>query len=318
MHSTSEIRRNMKDLGNEDWREALAEIAEEDGYFEPLAPDHFAAFVDAGPQLLVSFESRTRIRALRPDHLPYGLSLAQSHGWSSLTLVAEDETWFRDERVYGYFDRLIDEAFFEDFDRVVFYGEGAGGYAACAYSVSAPGATVVALRPQATLAPAIAGWDDRFPQMRRRDFTRRFGFAPDMMEGAGAGFVVFDPFERLDAMHAALFARPGTTLIRCRNMGLDLERMLASLGVLDTVLERAMAGHLTEADFWPLLRARHSLPQYLRHLAGRLHDHDRVYLEALLCRNVTERLKDPRFHSRYKELDEQLSRNGVTLPPPRL
>ncbi|MEJ6745505.1 MAG: hypothetical protein QNK98_01850 [Yoonia sp.] len=52
---------------------------------------------------------------------------------------------------------MIDDGFFEDFYNVLFYGTHGGTYAAAAYSVAAPGCTVLALRPQATLDPRIAG-----------------------------------------------------------------------------------------------------------------------------------------------------------------
>ena len=65
--------------------------------------------------------------------------------WSSLSILSEGESWFRENRIYGYFDRLIDDGFFEDFQTVVFHGSQAAGYAACAFSVAAPGATVLAI-----------------------------------------------------------------------------------------------------------------------------------------------------------------------------
>ena len=50
----------------------------------------------------------------------------------------------------------IDDGFLDQFDDVIFYGCFAGGYAAAAYSVSYPMATVIAINPQATLNPSIA------------------------------------------------------------------------------------------------------------------------------------------------------------------
>jgi hypothetical protein len=315
MDGAGEFQGGMRDLNDSDWRKSLEDIGETEGYFEPLGARHFSIFADAGPVLLVSFESRTRIRALQDDQLPYGLSLARANGWSSLSLVAEADTWFRDAAVHAYFDRLIDEAFFEDFDRVVFYGEGACAYAACAYSVAAPGATVIALRPQATLEPRLAGWDDRFVSKRRLDFTGRYGFAPEMMEAAGAGYVFYDPFERLDAMHAALFARPGTELIACRHMGIEIEWVLSKTDALDPLLGMAAEGRLRPQAIWQLLRARRDLPRYLRMVIGALQDSGRPYLEALLCRNVAERLNGPRFRARFLKLEVDLAERGVTLPP---
>ncbi len=122
----------------DDWLKRIASVGEAAGYFEPLGAHHWALFADDGRVLYVTFESADAIRA-RDDGLPHGYETAQENGWSHLCLIAEGETWYRDADVYRYFDRLVDDAFFEDFDRVIFHGAGMGGYAACAFSVTAPG-----------------------------------------------------------------------------------------------------------------------------------------------------------------------------------
>ena len=40
--------------------------------------------------------------------------------------------------VYGFFDQILDDGFFDEFDTIIFYGAGPCGYAATAYSVAAP------------------------------------------------------------------------------------------------------------------------------------------------------------------------------------
>ena len=106
----------------DEWFAAIEEIGEDLGYFEPLGRDHSAVFHDDGPVLLVSFETVAQVRGAREGQMPWGVTLARNFGWSALTILAEGDTWYRDPAVYGYFDRLVDDAFFEDFDRVVFYG----------------------------------------------------------------------------------------------------------------------------------------------------------------------------------------------------
>ena len=102
---------------------------------------------------------------------------------------------------------LVYDKFFDDFDQVVFYGAGPRGYAAAAFSVAAPGATIVALQPQATLDPRVTEWDDRHLKIRRTHFTSLYGYAPDMLDAAKQAYVIYDPYERLDAAHAAMFTR---------------------------------------------------------------------------------------------------------------
>lgn len=299
------------------WWDSLELIGEDAGYYEPLGGRHGAFFSDEGPTLLVSFETAADIRASAPDQLPAAFGVAKANGWSSLTIVSDGETWYRDRAVYAYFDRLVDDAFFEDFERVVFYGAGHGGYAAAAFSVTAPGATVIAIQPQATLDPRIAGWDTRFVDHRRTSFSDRYGYAPDMMEGAGEGFVIFDPAQTLDAMHAALFTRPFVTKLPCPNLGQRIEVFLNEMGILTPMLEAACKGEFTAATFWKLYRARRNTPRYLRRLTTVLDDEERPLLAALLCRNAARRLNGPRFRARLTQLEDELAARRITLPPLR-
>ena len=131
----------------------------------------------------------------------------KKNGWSHLSIISDGDTSFHDPKVYSYFDRLDDDGIFDDFDHVVFYGAGPCEYAAAAFSVATPGATVVAIQPQATLDPQITEWDDRYVKMRRADFSSRYGYAPDMLDAAEQAYVIYDPCERLDAAHAAMFTR---------------------------------------------------------------------------------------------------------------
>jgi hypothetical protein len=284
------------------WCAALDDLGEELGYCEPLGDRHRVLFDDQGTTLLVTFEDMQTVRGAGPGRLPFGLALARSRGWSSLCLMAEGPTWFRDPAVWRYMDRLVDDAFFEDFDRVLFYGAGPGGYAAAAYSVAAPGATVLAVAPQATLTPALAGWDGRFPAARKLDFTGRYGFAPDMTEGAGRAFVIFDPVEREDAMHAALFHRPWVTLLPARRMGPNLEAVLRQTGVLDGLMRAAMEGQLDRMAFAEAMRIRRSFGPYLRRLLQTAAESGHPAREAAICRSVTRRLKAPAFRRRLAEL----------------
>jgi hypothetical protein len=292
------------------WLTELDRVGDDAGYFQSIGARHWAFFADEDATLLVTFETAQSLRA-RPDGLPEGYAVAKAHGWSHLCLIAEGPTWYRDPAVYGFFDRLVDDAFFEDFDRVVFYGAGQGAYAACAYSVAAPGATVLAVQPVATLDPSVAGWDPRHAEQRRLCFTDRYGFAPDMTDGAARVFLLFDPEQQLDAMHAALFARPHVTALRCRRLGAKIEAALSNIGILTPLVEAACEGRLTPAVFHNLYRGRRSYGPYLRALAADLDANDRALLAGLLARNVTSRMQAPRFRQKLT----QLAADGVGLPP---
>jgi len=296
------------------WLAAIEEIGEEAGYFQNVGSRHWAFFSDESPVLLVTFETVAEIRS-RKDGLPMGFALARGRGWSSLCLIADGDTWYRDPGVYRYFDRQVDDAFFEDFDRVVFYGAGMGAYAACAFSAAAPGATVLALNPVATLDPARAGWDPRHARNRRLTFTDRYGYAPDMTEGAGEVFVVFDPAEPLDAMHAALFARPYVTALRARRIGGAVEQALEGMQILTPLITAAGDGSLDAAMFHRLFRRRRRYEPYLHALLDRLERTGRRHFAALAARNAAMRLHSPRF---LQHLSGLTAESGPLQPAGRI
>lgn len=283
-----------------DWLRAFTGIAETEGHFQPLGPRHFAALVERGSTLLVTFET---LPAMRTEGEPLGWQMVREHGWSHLCLASDGDTWFRDPKVFGYFDRLVDDGFLEDFDRVIFYGAGPCGYAAAAFSVAAPGATVIAVAPQATLDPEITLWDDRFPQMRRTDFSDRYGFAPDMIEAADRAFILYDPLIMQDGAHAALFRRPNVTRLPMRRMGPAIEADLKAMRLLPRLLELAATGRLSRAAFARLARTRRSHPPYLRRLLAAVDGADRPALARALCRNVVGRMRAPRFARRLEALE---------------
>ncbi|WP_323036894.1 phosphoadenosine phosphosulfate reductase [Pararhodobacter sp.] len=260
---------------DDDWLAIMDEIGEEAGYMEPLGDQHSAFFSDMGTVLLVSFETVSGIRGAGGGQMPLGYQIAAPRGWSSLSIIAHEETWYRDHHVYGYFDRLIDDAFFEDFDHVVFYGAGMGGYGAAAFSVAAPGCTVLALAPQATLDTEMAEWDRRFLKARRLNFTDRFGFAPDMTDGCARVFLVYDPIQQVDAVHVAFFRGPHITKLRAPHIGRDPQAELAVINILRPLIEGACADTLDAGTFYRLWRARRKHAQYLGRLAGRVQSQNR-------------------------------------------
>jgi hypothetical protein len=284
-----------------DWQRPMLRIAEGDGDFLPLGERHYAFFAEERPVLLVTFEDASSLRE-RDDKLPEHFTLAQNRGWSLLTILAEGETWWRDPAVFRYFDRLADDGFLEDFDRVVFYGAGAAGYAAAAYSITAPQAELVLIAPRATLDPALAGWDLRHRIARRINFRGRYGYAPDMTESAAKVWLIHDPLHQPDAMHAALFQRPWVVPLNARHTGEGTEDTLREMKVLDRILEAAMEGKMSEERFSWLWRNRRSNGSYLGAVlaAARLSGHPKR--EIKICRSVTSRLNAPRFARRLGEL----------------
>jgi len=294
---------DLSGLDKQDWTRRIMEQAEARGAADRLGKRHFAAFVRSGPVLLVSFETVQGMRSLTESARPFGWQMSQKMGWSSLLLASDGDTWFRDDQVYAYFDQLVDDGFFDEFETVVFYGAGPCGYAAAAFSVTAPGARVLAIQPQATLDPRVAEWDDRFTDMRRNDFTSRYGFAPDMIDAAQHVHLIYDPDVTLDAMHAALFTKVNVTKYRMRYMGEALQTHLLFMRRLFPILQAAAEDRLTPRFFAGLYRARRNHLPYLRRLLTKLDLLDRPELTRMLCRNVLHRYNAPRFQRRLMQLE---------------
>lgn len=292
---TPNLEQSLAGLSTRDWLHAVEDMTEEVGSFEQLGKRHFAAFIEKSTTLLVTFETIQGINALSELAQPLGWDMVKEADWSHLCVGCDGDTWFRDGTVYGYFDRLIDDGFFDEFETVLFYGAGPCGYAAAAFSVAAPGARVLTIQPQATLDPRVTEWDNRFTDMRRTDFSTRYGYAPDMLDAADRAYVLYDPCEQLDAMHAALFTRHNTTKLRMRHMGSALQTDLLDMDQWAQLLLAAAEDRLDEAFFAQLYRARRDHQPYLLNLLGTLERGRRVVLVKALCRNVNRRMRVRKF-----------------------
>ncbi|WP_120501055.1 phosphoadenosine phosphosulfate reductase [Roseovarius sp. EL26] len=296
------------------WLETAEQIADEDGYVEYLGKNHAAILIEKKPTLLVTFESFGAVSARTETAHPLGWSMVRALGWSHLCLMSKGDTWFRDDWVYGYFDRLIDDGFFEDFEQVIFYGAGPCGYAAAAFSVSAPGAKVLLLQPQATLAPELTEWDDRFRHMRRTDFSSRYAYAPDMIEAAETVFLLYDPAITTDAMHAALFNRPNVVSFRTRFMGAALEAALIRMDLILRILAQMSSDRLSSSSLARLCRARHGDPRYQLNLLRRLRQEDRHWLITRLCRRVLKERSAPLFRTALEHSELVLNTQSIHDP----
>lgn len=284
------------------WLGEIDEVCEELGFFEQLGTDHFAGFLEAGNNLLVTFENIDQARLNNVDAEPRGFAYARHEGWSHLALLSKGESWFRDAAVFEFFDRLTDDGFFEDFETIIFYGANAAGYAAAAFSVAAPGATVIALRPQATLDARLTGWDRRYKAHRRQDFTGRYGYAPEMIEGAEHVFIAYDPIQRLDAGHAALFYKPHVTALPCPLLGPEIDRAFDRIGIHDVMLKLAMEGALDGNRFNQLLRARRYDQTYVRTLVNWLIMNAHKRLAVTICEYMLHRGQNDFFASTREAL----------------
>lgn len=281
-----------------------------DGFQDRLDEDHWVSFVARGPNLLVTFEPFADCIGGSETGLPLALDFADEKNWSVLHFAAARETWFRARAIYDFLDEMVDDAFFENFDQVMFYGAGMSGYAAAAFSVVAPGASVLAIRPQATLDTDRAGWDHRYRQARRLRFDDRYGYAPDMLEGAQSALILYDPTEHLDAVHASLFQGPNVTRLKCPHLKDRIELSLREMDLLHRLIESVANRSFRVPEFHRLMRARRGHSRYLHNLLFDLDRQKNPYRTALLCRHVLSRTDSAEFRRRLQSSKEELAAQG--------
>ncbi|MFK7939017.1 MAG: phosphoadenosine phosphosulfate reductase [Roseovarius sp.] len=309
---------NLNGLDWTDWLTGVSGGIGDTGFMDPLGDDHAAIFRSKGSTLLVSFETYPQIKEGGGASHPLGWQLVEALGWSHLALVAQSTSWFRSPRVYGFFDNKIDDGFFEEFDQVIFYGAGACGYAAAAFSVAAPGARVLVIQPQATLDPRVTEWDDRFVAQRRTAFDDRFGYAPDMLDGADQAFVLYDPEIELDAMHAALFTRPNVTKFRMRHMGPRMDTDLERMNILLRMLAQLSAGKLTTLSLAQMFRARRDYGGYQFNLLKKTTRDERHQLTLWLTRHVLAKRDATPFRKAFFRAEQALHTSKSAQSAPTL
>ncbi len=299
------------------WQDELRALGQEHGFYEELGADHTALFVESGKTLIVTFENLDHVFSNNDSRLPWGFDFVRSQGWSILGLMAHDWTWYRDQDVFDFFDRLRDYKFFERFDTVVFYGASMGAYAATTFSAACPGAKVIAISPQATLDRDVASWEVRYQKAWKRDFTSRYGYGPDMVKDASDVFLLFDPLESLDAMHAALFRGDNVTKLKCRFLGHRIASALINMGILKPIISACVDGTMTRQTFYKLLRARHGFRRYQREMLARIDEERHPLLVSILANYVLTRGNGPMFRRKMNAADEILRQRGVTPPTER-
>ncbi len=282
-----------------------------DGFQRRLDDDHWVTFLGRGATLLVTFETLENTRASDEGGMPLGMDFVEDKDWSLLHFSARTESWFRSPAIYTFLDELVDDCFFEDFDRVTFYGVGTAGYAAAAFSVVAPGANVIVIRPQATLDTEKAGWDHRFPEARRLRFDDRYGYAPDMLDGAGMAVVLYDPVEHLDAVHASLFQGSNVMLLKCRYMRDTIDLSLKQMDLLHRCIELTAKGELTSETFYSLMRVRRDDSRYLRSFMFHVDRENHTLRTAVVCAHVLQRINGPTFRRKLAEARETLAARGT-------
>lgn len=273
-HAITRIRMQAKppeiNSAEDGWDHIALQLAGQDGWYRAGTNGHsFLYMPRASDTLVVTFDNLDIAMTKREDRRPWGYNFIKDQGWSMLGVLAGGWTWYREPWVHEQFDALQDEGFFRQFRRVVFYGASMGGYAACAFAPAAPGCDVVAISPQSTVDKSVVPWETRYKVVWDRDFSGKYGDAAEVSAAANCVSILYDPYEPLDAQHAARFANGNVQHLRAPLLGHRLGSSLNQMGILSPIILGALNGSLTAQDYYRLLRARRSLPRYQRELFRR-------------------------------------------------
>lgn len=308
---------NSEDMSRGDWASSMQDLGDKHGFYRRLGKEHTALSVGKSGTLLVTFENLDHVYDNAANRLPWGFKFVTERGWSILGMMAHAWTWYRDDAVHDFFDELRDSGYFDQFERVIFYGASMGGYAATVFSAACPGATVIAISPQATLDRDVASWETRYKKAWIRDYQSRYGYGPDMIATAEHAYLFYDPIAPLDAMHMALFRGDNVTKFKCRFMGHRIASAMQGMGILSPVIQGCIDGTLDTAEFYGLMRARRKFPRYLKEMLVQLDKRDRPYLTALLCEHYLSTNRGPAFRKALNNAGKQLRAKKQLLPSER-
>lgn len=290
------------------WRDRLAGIGRDHGFFARVGWDHLCLFVQEGDTLLVDFDRAARVCNREQDGLPVGFEAVQRKEWSLLSILSLDDHWYRSAELIAFFDGLAASGFFDSFAQVIFLGFGpAAGHAACAYSAAAPGAAVLASAPAARLTPHVIGCDPLMQGARKRDFAR-YCDAPALIATAREVVIAHDPTDTLSAAHAAQFHGQNVTLAPLRFTGTAPERLIRQGGLLMQFLRSLNHQRLSAARCAALIRpVRRADPDYLWDLLQRAAAQGRP----LRARRIADYAADVTGDARFT----MQGREGAATPP---
>lgn len=220
--------------------------------------------------LIVSWDNLSSAGDDAIDRLPWGYSFVAKNGWSQLGVMTFNPDWFRNDDLIDHMISLRDSGFFQRFRRVVMNGTSMGAYAASAFASLAPGCTVVAFSPQSTLKTDLVPWESRFASGRRADWSGAFADAAEESRTAERVFLIYDPRFVPDVKHVDRFTDVNVTRLKARYSDHKTALFLRRAGLLSSVVKAAVAGTLSEPEFYRIYRGGRALQWYKHAVMRRL------------------------------------------------
>lgn len=222
----------------------------------------------AGDTLIVSFDNLSNVSDPSLARETWGYGFYGAEGWSHLGVMAFEKNWYRDDALFDFMEEK--QTLFQRFSRVIMTGTSMGAYAATAFADLAPGCTVVAFSPQATLKKSTVPWEERFNSGRKQDWSGRYAHGPDHCKQARDVFIVYDPYFEPDRLHAEFYRGDNVHHLKSWYSSHKSAQFMRRAEILKSVMQEAVAGTLTPALYYKLFRSRRDLIWYYNGLADHL------------------------------------------------
>lgn len=226
--------------------------------------NHRLEFERRGDTLIVSFDNAGTPHSEPRDRRGWGHKFFSEEGHSTLGVIAYGSDWYRCPAVIDALVTLQRSGFFESFARVVMTGSSMGGFAATAFASLAPGCIVISFNPQSTLNAGLVPWETGHENGRKQDWIGPFHDGAVECRSASRAYILFDPYHRDDARHAARYQWDNIVYLRAPFLGHGLPVSFVELRILKSIMRTAISGDLTEISFRSMLSHRRSLGKYFK------------------------------------------------------
>jgi hypothetical protein len=213
---------------------------------------------------VVAFDSFTDNRTL--DRAGFGEHFLQSRGIDAIHVLSRENDWYQYPEMTQAMAAV--HAATRGYDRVVTYGSSMGAYAAIRLAGLVGADVALALSPQYSIDPSVAGFEHRWRESGRRFrpvWERSLSF-PNLREA----YVVYDPID-LDRRHVSLLKRQfAFTPVPLAHAGHTVSGYLQEVGMLQSAVLAVCRGAFDPAPFiaeaW---ERRERSPQYFLTLGER-------------------------------------------------
>jgi hypothetical protein len=221
--------------------------------------------------LFVTFDNLATLDAPYP-RMPWMHDRVEMLGASLLGVQSFRKDWFRQPTTPMQIAGLVEQGFFERFDRIVFVGASMGAFAALNFAPLVRGAWVLAFSPQSTMNQRIAPFEKRFTfAVKRSDW----GEMPFLDAAAAVPYIpkvalFYDPLEDEDKLHAARLAGPNVQTLPCLGSSHQAIRLVVKCDALPQMMnEFAQTGRLGYA-FFNKMRARKQVRSWRKSIVEKL------------------------------------------------